>query len=381
MQRFSDEESAILDTVRKIALNEIPKFESEENFGTVPRGLFSIFGQQGLTGLTTGEAYGGFGKGTSLMAAALEEIAAVNLGPAIFLSVHLMVSKLIERYGSTDQKKKFLPRLASGEHLGAFALTEPAAGSDASNIKTEAKRVGDNFILNGEKCYITSAGWAEIYIVFARTDPKSTGGDGVSTFIVEKNTPGFHIGKPERKMGCELSPIASLSFSNSAVPAAALLGDLHKGYKAALAGLAGGRISIAACANGLSRSAIERTISHLKERQQFGQPLAEFQGLQFMLADMQMKFAAAALLTKEAALEIDSGVASPTPNLNPSMAKCFATDAAMSITTDAVQLFGGAGYIKEYVVERLMRDAKMLQIVEGTNQIQRTLIAKSLLKS
>ncbi len=381
MFHFSDEDQAILDTVRKIAIKEIPQYDTESYYGSVPRALFTTFGEQGLTGLSIGEAFDGLGKGTSMTAAVMEEIASVNLGPAIFLSVHLMVSKLIERNGSEEQKKHYLPRLASSEYLGAFALTEPAAGSDAASLKTEAKREGEFYILNGEKCYITSAGWADLYIVFARTDLNSTGGDGVSTFIVEKDTPGLIVSKPEKKMGCELSPIASLTFSNAKVPASALLGQLDRGYKVALSGLAGGRVTIAACANGLSRTAIERTVLHMKERKQFGQPLAAFQGLQFMLADMQMKYTAARLLTEQAAMELDSGIISATPNLNPSMAKCFATDAAMQITTDAVQLFGGAGYIKEYVVERLMRDAKMLQIVEGANQIQRTLIAKSLFQS
>lgn len=376
---LQQEDLEILESVRKIALNEIPKYTTEENLNTVPLGLFRLFGEQGLAGLTTGEEFGGLERGALLTAAVLEEIASVNLGPAIFLSVHLMVSKLVEYFGSDVQKKKWLPKLASGEFLGAFALTEPSAGSDASALKLEAKPDGDGFILNGEKCYISSAGWADLYIVFARTVPGSVGKEGISVFLVPKDLPGLIISKPEKKMGCEFSPIASLTFSGARIGKEALLGDLNQGYRLALFGLAGGRVNIASAANGLSRTAIERAILHMKDRKQFGKAIADFQGLQFMLADMRSLYEASKLLVLKAAYEIDHPPTNANPNLYPSIAKCFATDAAMKITTDAVQLLGGAGYIKEYGVEQLMRDAKMLQIVEGTNQIQRNLIARAML--
>jgi alkylation response protein AidB-like acyl-CoA dehydrogenase len=308
----------------------------------------------------------------------MEELAAVDLGPAIFVSVHAMVCGLIAKFGSSAQCAEILPPLAAGKQLAAFALTEPSAGSDAGSLKTEAMPHGDGYILRGEKCYITSAGYADLYLVFARTAPG--GSAGVTAFLVPANSTGLTISPPEKKMGCELSPIASLSLDGVTVPSSAVLGELHGGFKVAMGGLAGGRVSIAACANGLARSALERATAHLKEREQFGKKLAEFQGLQFMLADMRMKLEAAQLLTWQAAHEIDADPSRRQIRLYASAAKCFATDAAMSITTDAVQLFGGAGYIREYQVERLMRDAKMLQIVEGANQLQRELIAREMLR-
>lgn len=369
---LNDEDKTLLDHISHVCRNEIPKYATSTHYNTIPRELLTLFGIQGLAGLTIAPEFDGLGKSPLLLAKVMEVIASINLGPAIFLSVHLMVAGLIQRHGNNEQKKKYLPRLASGELLGAFALTEPSAGSDAASLKTEAIVTGSGFILNGEKCYITSAGWADLYIVFARTDPKTAGGDGISAFIVDKNTTGLSIGKPEKKMGCELSPIASLNFDQCKLPKEALLGELHQGYKVALSGLNGGRVNIAACANGLSRAAIDRSIAHLKERKQFGQALSSFQGLQFILADMKILYDAASVLTEHAAQDMST-------NLNPSVAKCFATDAAMKITTDAVQLLGGAGYIQDYGVEALMRDAKMLQIVEGTNQIQRMVIAKQIL--
>jgi hypothetical protein len=290
-----------------------------------------------------------------------------------------MVSGLIERFGDTSQKEHYLPRLARGELLAAFALTESQAGSDASALKMSATRDGDDYILNGSKIYITSGGFADLYIVFAKTAP-DLGAKGISAFLVEHNAPGLSFGAAERKMGCELSPICSLFFDNVRVSRSALVGGEHAGYSVALGGLAGGRINIAACANGLSSTAIERATQFMKERSQFGRPIAEFQGLQFMLADMKIMLEAAELLTWQAAQERDIRPESEHNTTFPSYAKCFATDAAMKITTDAVQLFGGAGYLEDHGVEQLMRDAKMLQIVEGTNQIQRVVIAREMLR-
>ncbi len=375
-------------SVSKLAQREIPKYQNERFFNTVPREIFGAFAELGLTGISVPEEYGGLGLDMSTCAAIAEEIAAVDLGPAIFLSVHNMVCGIISRLGTLAQKQQLLPPLARGEHLGAFALTEPSAGSDAARLKTIAEIIGNprspsSYRIKGDKCYITSAGFADIYIVFARTKPFEEGSpsNGISTFVVNtpggKPPPGMVIHKPEKKMGCELSPIASLVFDELSLAPDTLLGELHQGYKAAMTGLAGGRVNIAACANGISRTALHHAVEHLKHREQFGQKLIEFQGLQFMLADMSMKLEASRLLTREAAHALDGQM--PESRRLTSMAKCFATDAAMSITTDAVQLLGGAGYVREYKVEKLMRDAKMLQIVEGTNQIQRVLIARHLL--
>ncbi len=371
----------VIEAVTRICKAEIPKYQNEQHYNTVPRQLFVSLCEAGLGGLSIPEEYGGIGASATTSAAVFEAISQYDLGPAIFISVHAMVSGIIARHGSIEQKLDILPRLASGELLGAFALTEPQAGSDTSALTTEATITPDGFLLRGNKCYITSAGFADLYLVFART--KDDQGSGISAFLFPKDTPGLSVGKPERKMGGELSPIASLFFDDAPLPKSALLGPLHGGLRVALSGLAGGRVNIAACANGLSRAALDDALSYLKERHQFGKPLAEFQGLQFMVADMHTKLLASKLLTEHAAAEIDQQQlvksSASSVKIASSSAKCFATDSAMEITTNAVQLFGGAGYIKDYSVERYMRDAKMLQIVEGANQVQRMIIAKELL--
>jgi alkylation response protein AidB-like acyl-CoA dehydrogenase len=376
---LTESELLIRESLDKMCAVEVPKYQNDAFYNTVPRALFTSLASLGVAGLAIPEKYGGLGAPATTTTVVMETLSKHDLGPAIFISVHSMVSGLISRFGSEPQKQEVLSKMAEGKLLGAFALTEPKAGSDASALATEARNDGDSFIIKGGKCYITSAGFAELYIVFAKTSDKS--GSGISAFIVPSTTPGLTIGKPEKKMGCELSPIASLFFDDAKIPASALLGPIHGGYKAALSGLAGGRVNIAACANGLSKAAIEISRKYLNDREQFGRPLYEFQGLQFMLADMYCKYEAAQLLTWKAATELEYPLAEGgmvNTKLSSSVAKCFATDAAMAITTDAVQLLGGAGYIREYSVERLMRDAKMLQIVEGTNQIQRMIIAREL---
>jgi len=375
----TEEQKAMRYSVRKLSQQQIPAYQDKKYYGTLPRELFAAFAQLGLAGLNISEEYGGINADALSCSVLMEEIAAVDLGPAIFISVHSLVSGLIQNFGNDEQKKRLLSKLSSGEFLAAFALTEPMAGSDASSLQTVAKKTDAGYLLSGEKCYITSAGWADLYLVFARTDTSKQGKDGISAFIVPSDAKGLSISSPDHKMGCELSPIASLNFDNTFVSDNNLLGELNKGYPIALHGLAGGRINISACANGLSRTAIEVAVKYLQEREQFGDKLINSQGLQFMLADMKMKLEAARLLTQKAASLNDHD--SRTNRLYPSMAKCFATDSAMEITTDAVQLLGGAGYLKDYGVEKLMRDAKMLQIVEGTNQIQRVLICRELART
>jgi len=374
----TEEQKAMRDSVRKLSLQQIPSFQDKKYHGTVPRELFASYANLGLAGLNIEEKYGGIDAGALSCSILMEEIAAVDLGPAIFISVHSLVSGLLQNFGNDEQKQRFLTRLASGDHLAAFALTEPMAGSDAANLQTIAKKADGGYLLTGEKCYITSAGWADVYLVFAQTDSTKKGKAGISAFIVPANSSGLNISSPDHKMGCELSPIASLNFDDTFVPENNLLGELNGGYAIALHGLAGGRINISACANGLSRTALEIAVKHLQEREQFGDKLINAQGLQFMLADMKMKLEASRLLTGQAAKLKDADSSSKENRLYPSMAKCFATDSAMAITTDAVQLLGGAGYLKDYKVEKLMRDAKMLQIVEGTNQIQRVLICREM---
>ncbi len=373
-------DALVLETIERVCRSEIAKYQTEQFYNTVPRPLFKAFSDAGLAGLSVPESHGGIAASAKTCAAAFERISRYDLGPAIFLSVHAMVCGLISRFGSNEQKESLLPRLASGELLGAFALTEPGAGSDAQSLTTEAAIVSGGFSLKGNKCYITSAGFADLYVVFARTSDAA--GAGISAFLVPASTKGMSIGSPEKKMGCELSPIASLFFDGAVIPTSALLGPLNQGFRVALSGLAGGRINIAACANGVASAALDAAVRHIKERKQFGKALSEFQGLQFMVADMHSRLEAARLLTDKAAQDLDSPSASvSSTRLSSSVAKCFATDAAMSIATDAVQLLGGAGYIKEYLVERYMREAKMLQIVEGANQIQRMIIARDILEA
>lgn len=375
----SSVDTLVIETIERLCRSEIPKYQKESCYNTVPRALFASFGEAGVAGVAVPENYGGIGASAATAAAVFDVISRYDLGPAIFVSVHAMVCGLITRFGSKEQKESLLPRLASGELLAGFALTEPQAGSDAQALSTEAVQSGGGFSLKGSKIYITSAGFADHYVVFAKTSDAS--GSGISAFIVPASTEGLTIGSPEKKMGGELSPIASLFFDGAQVPASSLLGPIHEGFKVALSGLAGGRVNIAACANGLSWAALDTAIKHIKERKQFGKALAEFQGLQFMVADMHMRLEASRLLVEKAAADLDAPSASPaSTRLSSSAAKCFATDSAMAITTDAVQLLGGAGYIKEYAVERYMREAKMLQIVEGANQIQRMIIARELLE-
>lgn len=356
----------------------LARYDRPDVWGTVPRELFSLIAELGLTGISIPEQFGGSGSDTITNMLVVEELAYANLGPAIFTCVHNMVAGLIAKHGDEKQRGEILPKMASGEWLGAFALTEPKAGSDAASLTTCAKPDGDSYVINGEKCYITSAGSADLYLVFARTG--EAGGKGISCFIVPSSVPGLSVSNAEHKMGCELSPIASVTLKDVRVSKSLLLGDVNGGYAVALSGLSGGRVSIAACANGIARRALETALTSVSERSQFGATIGSFQGIQFMVADLAMALEAAQLLTYQAALEIDRGSPVRTVSARASMAKCFATDTAMRITTDAVQLLGGAGYIKDYGVERLMRDAKMLQIVEGTNQIQRWVIGRELVK-
>lgn len=349
--------------------------------GSFPLSLYKQLAELGLTALAIPEEHGGTGASASLQAALYRLIAAYNLGPAIFLSVHSMVGGLISRFGNNQLKSDLLSKLASGEHLAAFALSEPEAGSNAAALSTTAELTdNDTFILNGEKCWITSAGAADIYLVFART-PKSESKNGIQAIVVEKNCQGLTIGPSEKKMGCEDSPIGSLYFDNCKVPAKNLIGTFDKGYEVALGGLVGGRINIASCALGLATTALSKSIEHLKTRRQFGKHLREMQGLQFKIADLKMLLDASELLVVRAADSLNKKLSPETCKLQAAIAKCYATDAAMTITTEAVQLHGALGYVSSTGVEKLMRDAKMLQIVEGANEVQRSIIAREVLFS
>jgi len=376
-------EQELISPVQNLCREELTKLclEALKSKTAFPHGVLRSLAELGLTGLSISEDFGGIKGGARLQAAVYDLISTQNLGPAIFISVHGMVSGLIEKFGSPEQQQAILPKLASGEWLGAFALSESDAGSDASNLSATLTETPDGsaFILNGEKCWITSAGAASLYLVFARLQG-TQGKEGIAALLIQEDQQGLTIGSPEKKMGCELSPIATLTFSEAVIPKEALLGKLGDGIKIAYGGLTGGRINIAACANGLSRSALDKTVQYMKERKAFGSRLSDFQGLQFKIADMQTALDAASLLVRDAATLQELSPADSETRLRAAEAKLFATDTAMKITTEAVQLHGAMGYMKETGVEQLMRDAKMLQIVEGANEIQRGIIARGVLE-
>ncbi|HEY9855408.1 MAG TPA: acyl-CoA dehydrogenase family protein [Stenomitos sp.] len=375
---LNEEQQAIRDMVADFAQRELAPHAAElEERGEFSWDNFRRMGELGLTGLLTPEEYGGSGSTRLIAALVAEAIAKVCAGSGAALSVHLMVQTLINRFGTPEQKERYLPSLARGERLGAFSLTEAGAGSDAASLITTARREGDAYVLNGTKLFVTSGGEADVYAVMARTG--GPGPKGISTFLVEKGNPGLLFGKKEQKMGFGASPTRELIFEDCRVPEENLLGLQEGiGFTVAMTALDGGRISVGAAAVGIAQAALDHALRYARERAQFGKAIAEFQGIQFMLADMAADIEASRLLVYQAADLMDKGIPS---TAKAAIAKRFATDACMKVTTDAVQIFGGYGYLKDFPVERLMRQAKLLQIVEGTNQIQRVIIARELLGS
>jgi alkylation response protein AidB-like acyl-CoA dehydrogenase len=345
-------------------------YEEKKQF---PRDLFGQLGEMGLCGIPYEERFGGGGQDFLTYLAVLEEVASGFFSLALALSVHHLSAFGVQGFGSDDLKSRYLPRLFSGEWLGAYALSEASSGSDAASLRTRAEKSADGYRLTGSKRFITHGGEAEFYLVMART-----GGDGpkgISAFAVEKGWNGFEFGKLEDKMGWHASPMRELLFEGCEVPVENLVGEEGQGFTIALAGLDSGRLGIAACSVGLAQAAFDAAVAFARERRQFARPVIEFQGLQFMLADMATQIEAARRLYREAGRLRDA--AEPT-TIGAAMAKLFASDTAMRVTTDAVQVHGGYGYMQEYPVERYMREAKALQIVEGTNQVQRMVIGRSL---
>ena len=374
--RLDDEQQEIRDLVCKFAQQEIaPHAEQWDEESHFPRELFPVLAELGLAGTLIPEEYGGSQLSRLTGAVIYEQVAQADMSTAVWLSVHNMVAGLIAKFGDDEQRTRWLPGMATGDLLGAFALSEAHAGSDAASIRCQARRDGDDYIINGTKFWVTSAGQADLYAVMVRTDPEG-GPHGISTIVVEKDAPGFNIGKLERKMGLHSSPTGELIFEECRVPAKNLLGNEGDGLTISLSGLDGGRINIGAIATGVAQAALDVSTRYAQERIAFGRPLGAFEGIQFLLADMAMKVEASRLLVYQAAFKMDEGEAA-TPYA--AMAKCFATDSAMAVTTDAVQVLGGAGYVRDWPVERYMRDVKVAQIFEGANQIQRIVIARSLL--
>ena len=375
---LTDEERTVRDTVREWAQREVmPGAAQRDEEERYDRSLFDRAGELGLTGLPYPEDLGGAGMGTFAWTLAMEEIAAADMGLAISLSVHILSQLCIFANGTQEQKERFLPPMTAGRDLGAFALTEPGAGSDAASISLTARRDGDEYLLSGTKIWITNAAEAARFVVFGTVD-RSQGRDGITAFVVEAGTPGFRLGSKERKMGIRGTSAHELVFTDARVPVENRLGGEGEGLRVALSALGAGRISIAAACTGLARNALELAARYALERRQFGRAIADQEMIQAMLAEMAVGVDAARLLTWRAARMRDAGQPINAPS---SMAKWYASDVAMRVATDAVQIYGGAGYSRDNPVERLMRDAKGAQIYEGTNQIHRLIVAQQLLDS
>lgn len=374
---LDEEQRDILTMVRDFATSEVlPRAGEIDERAEYPADLVAQMGALGLMGVPFPEKYGGAEQGYVTFALIVEEMCRACASTGLIMDVNIsLCGEPILIFGTEEQKQKYLAPLATGEKLGALAMTEPEAGSDAASIRTTAARQGDHYVLNGRKIFITNGEVADTYIVTARTD-KEKGSAGITDFIVEKTMPGVSFTTHYDKMGIRGAPTTDVVLENVAVPAENVLGGEGNGFKVTMDTLDAGRIGIAAQAVGIARAALEDAVAYVQLRQQFGRPIAQFEGVQFLLADMATKVQAARSLMLRAAWMREQGIPCARES---SMAKLFAGDAAMSVTTDAVQLLGGYGYISEYPVERHMRDAKITQIYEGTQQIQRVVIARQVM--
>ncbi|HEY5413350.1 MAG TPA: acyl-CoA dehydrogenase [Gemmatimonadaceae bacterium] len=376
---LTEEQREIQRTARDFAQAEIaPYSDAWDRAEKYDEAIVGKLGELGFLGMLIPEEFDGLGLDTRTYVVALEEIAAVDASVAVLMSVHnSLPTQMILRYGNGAQKERFLKPMARGEWLGAFALSEPEAGSDAAALRTQAHRDGDCWVLNGTKAWVTSGNHANVILAMARTDSPNDrrGPRGIGTFIVTPDMPGFHVGKKEAKLGLRGSPTVQLHFENLRVPAANLLGEPNMGFVYAMQSLDNGRLGIAAQAIGIARSALEHATRYAAERRQFNQPINQFEAIQFKLADMATRVTASRALLYSAAAAKDRG--EPITQFS-AMSKLFASETAMWVTTQAVQIFGGYGYVKDYPVERLFRDAKVTEIYEGTSEIQRIVIAREL---
>ena len=375
---LTDEQRAVRDLVREIAREKIaPVAAFYDETESYPEEIMKLLAQQGLMGIWVPEAYGGTDAGAMGVSLVAEEIAWACAATATNWGATPLGGYPILLAGTEEQKRRYLPRLATGELLAAYSLSEPGAGSDAASLQTMAVRKGDRYILNGTKLWCSNGSNAGVITLFATVD-RSKGAKGITAFLVEPTFPGFAVGKKEKKMGIRASPTVALHLQDCEVPLENRLGAEGEGFKIAMRTLDFTRPMTGATAVGVAQAALDAAIGYAKERRQFNQPIAAFQGIQFMLADMAMRVHGARLMVHHVASLVDRGA--PATVLEASMAKCFAADAAMRVATDAVQIFGGVGYTREFPVERFMRDAKIMQIYEGTNQIQRMIIAEQLLR-
>lgn len=372
---FTEEQEMMRKMVRDFATNEITPFIEKMEKDEFPREILRKMGELGLMGIPIPEEYGGSGMDFTSYIIAINELSRVSATVGVILSVHTSVcTNPILYFGTEEQKQKYVPKLAAGEYLGAFCLTESNAGSDAGSLRSRAVKNGDHYVINGSKIFITNGGEADVYIVFASTNPE-LGRKGISAFIVEKNTPGFIVGKNEKKMGLHGSKTVQLTFEDMKIPVENLLENEGEGYKIAMANLDVGRIGIAAQSLGIAEAALQAAINYAKDRHQFGKSIAAQQGIAFKLAEMATNVEAAKLLIYRASSMREKGEKC---SQEASMAKLFASRTAVEVTTEAIQVFGGYGYTEDYPVERYFRDAKITEIYEGTSEIQRIVISKGL---
>jgi alkylation response protein AidB-like acyl-CoA dehydrogenase len=374
---FSDDQRAIEDAARAFAEAEMAphaaRWDEEKHF---PVETLRAAAALGFAGVYIGEDVGGSGLTRLDASIIFESLARGDVSSAAFLSIHNMASWMIDAFGSDDLRRRYLPRLTTMELIASYCLTEPGAGSDAASLRTTARREGDTYVLNGAKAFISGGGVSDVYVVMARSG--EDGARGISTFVVETGTPGLSFGAQEKKLGWNNQPTAMVHFDNVAVPGANRVGDEGQGFRIAMAGLDGGRLNIASCSLGGAGFALDTAKAYLETRRQFGRPLKEFQALQFRLADMATDLEAARLMVRRAAAALDAK--HPEATKLCAMAKRFATDAAFDIANQALQLHGGYGYLKDYPLERIVRDLRVHQILEGTNEIMRVIIARELLK-
>jgi alkylation response protein AidB-like acyl-CoA dehydrogenase len=365
------------DTIRQIARERIaPRAAEIDEKAEYPHDLRALLAEQDVLALPFETEHGGTGTGTLMLNMAVEEIAKACASTALILMIQELGTLPIKLFGSEELKDRFLPRCATGEWSPAFALSEPEAGSDPGGMRTRAVRSDGGWVITGTKNWITNLGVADFYVVFAVTDPNAGHSRGISAFVVEADRPGFSVGKLEHKLGIRGSPTGQPIFEDVEVPESNVIGEVNQGFKVAMATLDRSRLGVAAQALGIAQGATDYAAAYARERRQFGQPINAFQGIQFKLADMETQCAAARELLYQACAKVDRG--DPDLGKYSAMAKLFCSDVAMRVTVEAVQVLGGYGYVKEYPVERMMRDAKITQIYEGTNEIQRLVIARTM---
>ena len=375
---LTEDQRAFADTARQFALAELaPHAAHWDAEGIFPREAIAKAGELGFCGLYAPEAAGGLALPRLDATLVFEEMAAVDPSTTAFITIHNMATWMLGTWAQPEVRDHWGPLLTSGQRLASYCLTEPGAGSDAASLKTRAELVGNEYIINGSKAFISGAGSTDVLVLMARTGDAQSGAAGISAFAVPADAPGISYGKKEEKMGWNSQPTRQISFDNVRIPANHLLGREGEGFKIAMKGLDGGRINIATCSVGAAQGALAQAQQYMHDRKQFGKPIASFQALQFKLADMATELVAARQMVRLAASKLDAG--DPNASTYCAMAKRFATDAGFNVCNEALQLHGGYGYIREYPLERLMRDARVHQILEGTNEIMRVIIARRML--